>query len=133
MRSSGISRGRARRLHCVTATTQRAPAAVRASFPRKVVPLTLRVKDSRAINEPNLLWTEEEMRKLPKEKLEATLWGGYAHEPTQKWIELRDGASFTNHSDKPNCEANWSNDPYDEEMHTIKDIKAGEEILEDYG
>jgi SET domain-containing protein len=99
----------------------------------QVVPLTLRVEDSRAVNEPNLLWTEEEMRKLPKEKLEATLWGGYAHDPSQKWIELRDGASFTNHSDKPNCEANWSDDPWDEEMTTIRDIKAGEEIFEDYG
>ena len=101
----------------------------------KVVPLTMRVEadPTRVIDEPNRLWTEEEMRKLPKDQLAAALWGGYVHEPTQQWIELRDGGHYTNHSNTPNCEAGYSADPFDDEQFSIEDIKAGDEIFEDYG
>ena len=57
----------------------------------------------------------------------------YVHEPTQQWIELRDGGHYTNHSNTPNCEAGYSADPFDDEQFSIEDIKSGDEIFEDYG
>ena len=67
--------------------------------------------------------------------LSQALLGGYLHEPTQIFIWYSDGMQFINHG--PAGEANVGLDywPAVEEDHIValRDISAGEELLEDYG
>lgn len=73
------------------------------------------------------------MSTLTDEQINDIFWRGYAHEPSQLWIELSDGDGYHNHSDTPNCGSDFTKSPWDEFQCAIKDIKAGEEILDDYG
>ncbi len=66
-------------------------------------------------------------------RLSTLLWGSYMHDPSGRLIELRDGDQYTNHSDNPNCGGDWSKNPADEFSITIRDVKAGDEITDDYG
>lgn len=99
----------------------------------QVVPLKLSIENPPVLAE-NRVMAEEDMLKLSAERVLAVFWGGYAHEPSETWIELRDGGNFTNHSDdKWNCGSGFTDSPWDEEHFAKKDIKAGDEILDDYG
>jgi len=51
----------------------------------------------------------------------------------RRLIDLRDGAQFTNHSTSPTCGGDWTADPADEYSVTIRDVRAGEELFDDYG
>ena len=89
---------------------------------------------------PNELFTVEELQTAGKEgtrpDLPAILWGCFCHVPTRLVIHLNDGCQFTNHSFDPaavNGGGLWSKDPQDEYAEAVKDIKAGEQLLEDYG
>mmetsp|Transcript_25072 Transcript_25072/g.65380 ORF Transcript_25072/g.65380 Transcript_25072/m.65380 type:complete len:180 (+) Transcript_25072:145-684(+) len=101
----------------------------------KVVPLEQNVPEGekQELTE-NDVWTEEKMTGLPADQIERIFWGGYAHEPSATWIELRDGGNYTNHSsEKWNCMSEFTDSPWDEEHFCVKGAKAGDEILDDYG
>jgi SET domain-containing protein len=91
--------------------------------------------ESLADKEPNRHYSEAEIKLMESDPsaLATLLWGSYMHEPTGRLIELRDGDQFTNHSDNPNCGGPWSASPEDEAAITVRDIKAGDEITDDYG
>ena len=67
------------------------------------------------------------------ERLKEILWGGYLHDPTGVYIEVVDGGQFTNHSNDPNCGGGWGTTPVEDFSIAVRDIAAGDEILEDYG
>lgn len=81
----------------------------------------------------NAVLVEADMEKLSDDEARSIFWKGYAHEPAQVWIKLEDGAQFTNHSTQPNSGGDWLDEPSEEFAITIRDIKAGEEICDDYG
>jgi len=83
----------------------------------------------------NKHFSEEEvlMMETDPTALSKLLWGAYMHDPSGRLIELRDGDQYTNHSDTPNCGGDWSARPDDEFSMTIVDVKAGDEITDDYG
>ena len=56
----------------------------------------------------------------------------HTHTP-RRLIDLRDGAQYTNHSTSPTCGGDWTADPADEYSVTIRDVRAGEELFDDYG
>ena len=62
----------------------------------------------------------------------AILWGGYLHDPSDCFIELRDGSQFTNHANTPNVGGGWFDSACDEVSIACRDIPAGEEIVDDY-
>lgn len=84
---------------------------------------------------PNQHHGEAEVKLMEDDpsSLSELLWGAYVHEPTGRLIELRDGGQFTNHSASPNCGGPWTASPVDEHAVTVRDIKAGDELLDDYG
>jgi hypothetical protein len=84
----------------------------------------------------NRTWTFAELQALEQdhpERLKEILWGGYLHDPTGVLIEPVDGAQFTNHSSDPNCGGDWGATPVEDFSIAVRDIAAGDEILDDYG
>jgi len=72
--------------------------------------------------------------KIDEEEMKNILWHGYLNEETNTWILPQDGSQFTNHSDNPNS-GNYEFDHgvlEDEMCYALRDIKAGEELVEDY-
>ena len=87
----------------------------------------------------NFATTVEEIKKKAEadpDSVKDLLWGCYCHVPTRKVIVLRDGCQLTNHSFDPelvNGGGDWEEEICNEHAVSIKDIKAGDQLLEDYG
>jgi SET domain-containing protein len=92
-----------------------------------------------APNLPNIVLKEEDSREFVKNKtqeelahiLEHTMY--YSH--AEAILILRDGAGVVNHSFEPNSQVIYNAEKNAEQLHSValRDIKAGEEIVENYG
>jgi hypothetical protein len=60
------------------------------------------------------------------------LWGGYYHQNSDCFIHIRDKERFKNHGPNPNCGGPAHALPTSEACYAIRDIQAGEELVDDY-
>ena len=76
-----------------------------------------------------------EMARSDPGKLAWVLWGGYHHDPTDTWVHYDDGMWAINHSKDENIgnpEESFSEALDDECEYALRDIKCGEELVENY-
>jgi hypothetical protein len=68
-------------------------------------------------------------------QLRYALHGGYLHKPTDRFLWYTDGMQFMNHANTPLANVGLTFWPALREDHivAIRNIAAGEELLEDYG
>jgi hypothetical protein len=67
--------------------------------------------------------------------LRRVLHGGYLHKPSDRFLWYADGMQFMNHAEGPYANIGLGTWPPLRDDHTValRDIAAGEELLEDYG
>jgi hypothetical protein len=67
--------------------------------------------------------------------LSRVLHGGYLHKPSDRFLWYSDGMQFMNHAASPRANIGLRSWPPLQHDHTValRDIEAGEELLEDYG
>ncbi len=72
---------------------------------------------------------------MPLERVAFALHGGYLHHPSDCLVWYEDGMEFMNHAPKGLANAGLGHWPSLTQDHTValRDIKAGEELFEDYG
>eukprot|EP00040_Diaphanoeca_grandis_P001454 m.18599 g.18599 ORF g.18599 m.18599 type:complete len:188 (+) comp12101_c0_seq1:162-725(+) len=89
------------------------------------------------LNNANRLWRDADSilkHCQSKEEISTLLSGGYPFfNDGGAFLELRDGGQMTNHSATPNVGGPWPEVPERDTSTALRDIKAGEEILDDYG
>ncbi len=75
-----------------------------------------------------------ELAKLPMDELRFALLGGYLHSPSQRFIYYDDGMEYMNHAsgDVANIGAREWPPLLEDNCIALRDIVAGEELLEDY-
>lgn len=72
---------------------------------------------------------------MPLERVAFALHGGYLHHPSDCLVWYEDGMEFMNHAPAGLANAGLCHWPSMDRDHTaaLRDIKAGEELFEDYG
>lgn len=77
----------------------------------------------------------EALEALPPATLARALHGGYLHWPANRFVWYDDGMQFMNHASGPAANIGLDHWPQLMSDHTValRDIAAGEELLEDYG
>ncbi len=75
------------------------------------------------------------MAALDPRTLRYALHGGYLHKPSDRFLWYTDGMQYMNHAPTPGANIGLGLWPPLSEDHTValRDIAAGEELLEDYG
>eukprot|EP00457_Paulinella_chromatophora_P012143 gb/GEZN01012332.1/.p1 GENE.gb/GEZN01012332.1/~~gb/GEZN01012332.1/.p1 ORF type:complete len:214 (+),score=33.03 gb/GEZN01012332.1/:226-867(+) len=82
------------------------------------------------------VFTKREMLRMaetvPAEEMKALLWGGFLHQASGLFLVLQDGEQFKNHNDNANCGGGDMETPDQEFACALRDIKAGEELTDNY-
>ncbi len=76
----------------------------------------------------------QELVALSREELHFALHGGYLHHPSGRFVWYDDGMQYVNHADFPHANigiTEWTA-LTDDNCTALRDIAAGEELLEDY-
>ena len=75
------------------------------------------------------------MAALAPRQMRYALHGGYLHKPSDRFLWYTDGMQYMNHAETPRANIGLGTWPPLQEDHTValRDIAAGEELLEDYG
>lgn len=84
----------------------------------------------------NQVYTESELHAIEDEEtLKGVLHGGFYIEGADVFVELKDGSQFTNHAEDCNSQVVFDPSGDYRRMTYIakKDIRAGEEITDNYG
>lgn len=86
-------------------------------------------------DESMAVFDRRSMSELDPRKLTQVLHGGYLHKPSDRFLWYCDGMQFMNHAASPRANIGLRTWPPLQEDHTValRDIEAGEELLEDYG
>lgn len=77
----------------------------------------------------------EAMASLDPRQLRYALHGGYLHKPSDRFLWYTDGMQYMNHASTAQANIGLGFWPALRDDHTValRDIAAGEELLEDYG
>lgn len=77
----------------------------------------------------------EAMPRLSPETITFALWGGYLHKPSGMFLWYDDGMNFLNHGSGAAANVGLDYWPKLTQDHVValRDIRAGEELREDYG
>lgn len=101
-------------------------------FARQAIPAGTRVWEydrSMTISDP------ASFARLDPAQVRYALHGGYLHKPSDRLLWYTDGMQYMNHASTPLANIGLGTWPPLEQDHTValRDIAAGEELLEDYG